>query len=103
MLTLHPSAAVTWPRYIWTLGFYGLWRKRQSWILTTDRVLVGRGVLGRSERSLPFDHVEDVVFSRHGYAAYVDVELQHPHRVERIGPLRPSQARRATSAILART
>jgi hypothetical protein len=101
VLVARPSILVTWPKYVYTLGLYGAWRKRHTAVVTSHRVLVNKGVFARSERSIPFDRIDDATFIRRGYAGYTDVRLARSNRVERIGPFQPWQARRFTSEILA--
>jgi PH (Pleckstrin Homology) domain-containing protein len=105
VLLAHPSRAVTWPKYLYTLGLYGIWRKRQTYILTNRRILLSRGVFARSERSVPMDRVDDASFLRRGLAAYSEVVVsgRGPRRIERIGPLSARTARRFTREVQART
>jgi len=100
LLVARPSIAVNWPKYLATLGLYGIWRKRATTVLTNRRILLNRGVLARTERSIPFTHVNDARFFRRGYAGYADILMRGSSRIERIGPMRPSQARRVTSEVL---
>jgi PH (Pleckstrin Homology) domain-containing protein len=100
VLVARPSLFVTWPKYVLTLGLYGVWRKRETAVVTNRRILISRGVLSRSERSIPFDHIDDAMFVRRGFAGYTDVLLRRSNRVERIGPHHPNEARRLTSEIL---
>jgi Bacterial PH domain len=108
VLVARPARSVVWPRYLVTLGVYGIWRKRHTFVLTDRRVLIGRGVLVRTERSIPLDRVHDAVYRRRGLAAYCELVgvgrggRHVEHRVEQIGPLSPLRARRFTAEVLAR-
>jgi hypothetical protein len=105
VLVARPARSVTSHRYLYTLGLYGIWRKRNTFVVTDRRVLIGEGVFVHSERSIPFDRVDDAVYIRRGVAGYTDVVFSRrgDRMVERIGPLTPFAARRFTDAILART
>jgi PH (Pleckstrin Homology) domain-containing protein len=100
ILVARPPIIVSWPKYLFTLGLYGIWRKRQTTVLTDRRILLNRGLVSRSERSIPFDRVSDARFFRRGYVGYTDLAMRGSGRVERIGPMRPKQARRLTSELL---
>jgi hypothetical protein len=73
-------------------------------LVTNQRVLLGRGVFVRTERSIPFRRVENAVYVRLGPAGYCDVNYTtHTSRLtERLGPLSPPRARQFTNAINAR-
>ena len=72
----RPGRVATLPRFVLTLGLYGLWRRRDSSVLTDRRVLLGRGFVRRSERSIPLSHVDDVRFARSGLNAYADLTVE---------------------------
>jgi hypothetical protein len=101
----RPSRGVTWPKYLYTLGLYGIWRKRHTFVLTDRRILAGEGVFNRSERSIPLSRVEDASFRRRGLAAYCDVLVtaRGPRRTERLGPLSGRAARRFAREVQARS
>ena len=104
MLT-HPSRGVTWHKYLYTLGFYGVWRKRHTFVLTDRRILTSEGLFNRSERSIPLSRVDDASYRRRGLAAYCDVVVtgRGPRRTERVGPLSYRSARRFAREIQARS
>jgi hypothetical protein len=105
VLLARPSRGVTWHKYLYTLGFYGSWRKRHTFVLTNRRILISKGVFARSERSIPLNRVDDASFNRRGFAAYCDVAVttRGPRRVERVGPLSAGMARRFTREVQDRT
>jgi hypothetical protein len=105
VLVARPARTMTWHKYLVTLGFYGIWRKRNIFILTDRRVVVGQGVFFRTERSIPLDRVDDARYSRRGISAYseVVVRVRDGQRLERIGPLLPVTAKGFTYEVLART
>ena len=53
VLVAHPGRLATLPRIVLTLGLYSFWRKRDTSALTDQRILLGTGILGRRERSIP--------------------------------------------------
>ncbi len=100
----RPSIAVVWPKYLVTLGLYGLWRKRNVSVLTDRRVVVGKGIFSRTEQSIPIDHISDATYVRRGLSAYCEVAsiFRGRDRVHRLGPLSARQARRLTDEIVSR-
>jgi hypothetical protein len=101
----RPSRSVTWPKYLYTLGLYGIWRKRHMFVLTDRRILASEGVFNRSERSIPLSRIDDASFRRRGLAAYCDVVVtsRGPRRTERLGPLSSRAARRFAREVQSRT
>jgi len=105
LFRLYPWRGAVWPKYVYTLGLYGIWRKRHLMLLTDHRVLLGKGILTRTERSIPLGRVESAVYVRVGPYGYCDVHYtaRGTRQTERIGPLSPGKARQFASAITART
>ena len=67
--------------------------------------LMGRGIVHRTERSIPMQHIEDVVFKRQGLNGWVEVAVNDRgnHKSEQIGPMSPRTARRWTARPTARS
>jgi len=105
IMVARPARSVTSHKYLYTLGLYGIWRKRHTFVLTDRRVLIGEGVFIRTEKSIPLDRVDDAVYIRRGVTAYAEVVFTRRGQrvVQRIGPLTPVAARRFTDAVLAHT
>jgi Bacterial PH domain len=105
VLMATPSRLLSVPKYLITLGLYGFWRKRQTYILTDQRVLMGRGIFNRTERSIPLSRIEDASFMRKGAGAYCEVVVQAHgrRRTDMVGPLSARNARRFAAEIQART
>lgn len=99
---IHPSRVVSIPRYIASLGLYGVWRSRNTTVLTDRRIIVGKGLLSRFEESFPLSRISTASYMRHGPASYTYVNLNQPNQVMRIGPMTPSQGRSVTAEILSR-
>jgi hypothetical protein len=91
------------PKYLYTLGLYGIWRKRHVYVLTDQRLLVGKGVVTRTEDSIPTSRIEEVTFFRRGAGAYcrIVVTVHGRRRLELVGPLLARDARRLTGEIQA--
>jgi hypothetical protein len=104
VMTAVPARGPTTHKYLATLGLYGLWRKRRTSTVTDRRVLMGRGLIHRTERSIPMRNIEDVVFKRQGLNGWVEVDINDrgSHRAEKIGPMSPRSARRFASEVLRR-
>lgn len=103
-MVARPGRLATLPKYVATLGLYALWRKRDTSVVTDQRVLLGRGILRRDERSIPLDFVDDVTFARRGIYSYADLAVQERggNTVRRIGPMTPRAAHRFAKEILRR-
>jgi hypothetical protein len=103
VLVARPARSMTWHKYLVTVGLYGVWRKRNTFILTDKRVVLGRGVFRRAEQSIPLKRVDDARYSRRGLSAYSDlvVSSRGGYKVERIGPLLPVTAKVFTREVLA--
>lgn len=101
LLVGRPAMAAVWPRYLLTAGLYGLWHKRNVVVLTDRRIFTGRGVLSRSERSIPLRTVRGSMYLRHGLLGYCDFDSEHDaqRRHTRLGPLAPGVARRLADEI----
>jgi len=104
VLVARPGRIATLPKLVATLGMYSFWRRRDSSVLTDERVLLGKGFLRRSERSIPLAAIDDVAFARSGLNSYADVSFhgQRTHGVKRIGPMSPRTAHRFAREMLRR-
>jgi hypothetical protein len=104
VLRALPWRGAVWHRYLYTLGLYGIWRKRRPMLVTDHRVLIGTGIFMRTERSIPLNRIESAVYVRVGPVGYCDVHYTtHRSRYsERLGPLSPIKARQFANAINAR-
>lgn len=105
VLVGHPAIVRVWPKYLLTLGVYSIWRRRDTTVLTDQRVIMGKGIFSRSERAIPMRRIQDVSYSRRGIAAYCEVKYEGQGRypVARLGPFSGKTARRMTREIDART
>ena len=102
LVVVRPSRVARIPRYIVTLGLYGIWRKRDESILTDQRILLGKGVVRRDERSIGLHRVQDVSVAHRAFYSYADITIDERGRpaVKRIGPITPNAARRFSREIL---
>ena len=75
MLVARPGRLATLPKFVVTLGLYSIWRKRDTSVLTDQRILLGKGIVRRSERAIPLSNVDDVTFARSGLSS-----SRGPHR-----------------------
>lgn len=101
VLVARPSRMARLPRYLISLGLYGLWRKRDTVVMTDRRMLLGRGLFNRQERSIPIRRVNDVSYMRRWISCYsnVIVDTKRGQELVRVGPLTCSRARRFTSEL----
>lgn len=100
-MTFIPWRAGSPFKYLVTLGVYGPWRKRHTTVVTTRRILLGRGIFNREERSIPLRHVDGVHFARRLLNSYALVTYNNRGQYEnaRLGPFSSRTARKLTSAI----
>jgi hypothetical protein len=105
VLVARPSRAAVWYRYLITLGFYGFWRRQDISVLTDRRLVIGKGVLRRSERSIPLPNINDAVYVRKLFFAYCEISamVRGSDSVFQIGPLSIRQARRFTQEVQGRS
>ena len=98
------AAALLRPEVWPFLGLYGIWRKRDESILTDQRILLGKGVIRRDERSIGLHRVQDVSVAHRAFYSYADITIDERGRpaVKRIGPITPNAARRFSREILRR-
>jgi hypothetical protein len=104
VLVARPGRVATFPKFVLTLGLYALWRRRDTSVVTDQRVLLGKGVMRRHERSIPLSDVQDVTFARRGLSSYADLTFRDRRfgGVKRIGPMSPRTAHRFAREILRR-
>ncbi len=92
----RPSRLLSAGKYLFSLGLYGLWRRRNTAVVTNRRLLLGRGVINRRERSIPRSKILDATFTRRGLSSYTEIVVNGSRGRElvRVGPLTPQQARK---------
>lgn len=98
-------ARIAYPmKYVYTLGLYGIWRKRNLAVVTNRRILLSKGIFSREERSIPISHVESVRYTRRGVRSYARVAVNDrgQHRIETVGPLSSRGARRFIAEVFDR-
>lgn len=105
VISATPGRLSTIPKYIVTLGLYEFWRRRNTAVITDQRILFGSGIISRSEKSISLAKVLDVGFSRRGLNSYADVTVtdsgQRKHRF--VGPMSGKAARGFVREIIRRT
>jgi hypothetical protein len=101
VLVARPSHLSTFYKYLYTFGLYGFWRKRNTSVVTRRRILMGRGIVNREEKSVPMSRVEDVKFLRRGLHSFAQLVVNDRgrYRTEEVGPLQAHAARRFAAAI----
>ena len=95
IVVARPGMASSWYKYLFTLGLYQIWHKRDLSVLTDRRVFTGRGVMSREEHSTPLRTIEYCSYSRRGLRGYCDITARvgTRDRRQRVGPLSPRAAR----------
>jgi hypothetical protein len=99
-IATSPWAPALWYRYLLTLGLYGIWRRRVNFAVTNRRVVVGKGLFRRTERTLPVDRVTSATYSRGLLGAWVALSSDERRIADRIGPMKPKNARSFVRAAL---
>jgi membrane protein YdbS with pleckstrin-like domain len=64
ILEMLPSRWWTLGRYIFTLGLWGIWRKRHRFVLTNQRIVRTKGIVSKTERSAPLTRIQDAQLHR---------------------------------------
>jgi membrane protein YdbS with pleckstrin-like domain len=64
VLEMLPSSWWTLGRFVATLGLWAIWRKRHRFILTNQRIIVSKGIVSKSEQSVPLSRVQDAHMHR---------------------------------------
>jgi hypothetical protein len=97
----HPSRFIRFPRYLLTLGLYGLWRKRDTSVVTNRRLLIGKGIMNRKERSIPMGRVRDANYGRKWFSSYAEVVVEGHRGREtlKVGPMSAKHAHRFASFV----
>ncbi len=98
----RPALSVVWPKYLLTLGLYGIWRKRNTAVLTNQRLMLAEGVVSRRERTIPMKRIRGAAYIRRGMSAYCEVALTDREGLgppTRIGPFRSRTARKFVEEI----
>jgi hypothetical protein len=95
IMLARPNLAACWYKWLFTLGLYQIWHKRDVSVLTDRRVFTGRGILSREEHSIPFRIIEDYGYFRRGLRGYCDItsRVGARSRKQRLGPIAPRHAR----------
>ncbi len=104
ILVASPSRAANFYKYIYTLGLYGIWRKRDTATITTRRLLISRGVFRRDEHSILLDDIDSARYTRRWLNSYARLTIggRSRRRTEEIGPMSSRMARRFVGEILNR-
>jgi hypothetical protein len=104
ILTASPSRAANFYKYIYTLGLYGIWRKRDTATITTRRLLISRGVFRRDEHSILLADIDSARYTRRWFNSYARLTIggRSRRRTEEIGPMSSRMARRFVGEILNR-
>jgi hypothetical protein len=96
-----PSPFWTYPWYVPTLGLWAIWRGRHHFLLTDQRLIIAKGIVSKSEQSVPLARIQDVVLQRSllkGGCVQIS-SAGGGLGVERIGPLTREKARQFGDAL----
>jgi Bacterial PH domain len=104
ILTASPSRVANLHKYLYTVGLYGIWRKRDTAVITSRRLLISRGVFRREEHSISISDVDSARYTRRWLNSYALLTIggRARRRTEQIGPMSSRTARRFVGEILSR-
>lgn len=99
-----PSRLATGYKYLYTFGLYGIWRKRNTSVVTNRRIVLSKGIFNREERSIPISRIEGVRFTRRGIRSYARLQVNDRgiEHTETVGPLSARAAREFIAQVLDR-
>jgi membrane protein YdbS with pleckstrin-like domain len=98
----HPAAWSLFPVYVLTLGLYELWRKAAWFMVTDQRVIASKGIVTRTQRSVPVDMIQDAsVRTQLGVGTVVVSSAGGPLSAQRFGPMSSATANEMADVILA--
>jgi hypothetical protein len=102
LLTVSPSRSANFYKYLYTVGLYGIWRKRETATVTTSRLLLSKGVIRREEHSIALRDVDGARYTRRWFNSYALVTIggRGRRRTVEIGPMSSRSARRVVGEIL---
>jgi hypothetical protein len=64
----------TAPFHLFTLGLYEFWRRRRFIALTTERLMLCRGILlFKAQRAIPLDRIQDAAYKRYLWMGAVEI------------------------------
>jgi len=104
IMSASPSVAANFYKYLYTFGLYELWRRRDTAVVTSKRLLISRGIFNREERSIAMSHIEGARYVRRGLNSYAQITIvdRGGRKSERIGPMSARAARRFVAEVLQR-
>jgi hypothetical protein len=89
-----------WIRWLGTLGLYEIWRRKTQFIVTNRRVIWRRGVINRTERSIPLSRLQDVTKQRRLMSGWIELSSAGgTEGVEILGPMWNRSVDRMAEAI----
>jgi hypothetical protein len=95
LMVATPSRVANLHKYLITLGLYGLWRKRDTAVVTNRRLLLGKGIFRREEHSIAVADIDSAKYVRRWLNSYAQVRVggRARRRTVQIGPVSSSDAR----------
>lgn len=101
LLAYQPSLGGCWLQMLLTLGLYAIWRSETVFAVTNQRVIYKKGILSKTERSVPLSQVQDATVFTQLWVAGVQISTAGgAPSIERLAPITPSQARAFADRVL---
>ncbi len=90
-------------RKVFTLGLYVPWWRAACYVVTDQRLITKKGILNKTDVSLPLKYVQDASVHRAWYdVARVDISTAGGNEgLSRMGDLKPKHARQLADTIMA--
>jgi hypothetical protein len=90
----HPTGPVVGLAYVMSLGLYAYWRAAEQLTITDRRVVYQKGLVTKTERSLPLHFVQDATVRTVVWSSHVTLSTAGgAEGVGSFGPCRPEEAR----------
>jgi uncharacterized membrane protein YdbT with pleckstrin-like domain len=87
--------------YFWTLGLYSFWRRATHFAITDQRVIMAKGIVSKSQKTLPLDMVQDATVTTALGAGGLNVSTAGGQFSQlRLFPLRSEDASRMSEMII---
>lgn len=101
IIALQPSTGGCWAQLFLTLGLYSFWRAKTVFALTDQRVIYKKGIISKTERSVPLTQIQDAtVFSQFWVGGVRLSTAGGAMSIERLTPITPAEARLLADQIL---
>lgn len=101
LFTTHPGSWGILGYYFWTLGLYAFWRRNKYFVVTDHRVIVSKGIIGKTQRNVPLEMIQDASFGTiMGIGSVVLSSADGLLSVQKMGPMKTQTAHEMIDMIM---